>query len=205
MTIRIVKLAKAMTFGLCALAAACGGGSPETAQSLLAVADDAPSSLRTDGEVETGSAALSDAGMLDPLALFPGIIELRNSDVTGLVLGLTDEAQLSVEIDQLDAIWLDLQDCLDIRAVPPLVVIQDMAVEALSSEDDVLFNFFGQIVASTNDADEGASVQLLADELSGTNLNEVFALRSVLGRYIWRSNDLPESNFDTSCITVSSV
>ena len=192
-----------MTFGLCALAAACGGGTPETAESLLAVAGDASSSSRTDGEVETGSAFLSDAGMLDPLAVFPGIVELRNSDVTGLMLGLTDASQSGVELGQLDAIWLDLQDCLDIRAVPPLVVIQDTAVEALSSEDDVLFNFFGQIVASANESDQGASIQLLADELMGANLSEVFALRSVLGRYIWRSNDLQESNFDTSCITVS--
>ncbi len=203
MTNRIVKLARAITFGLCTLTAACGGGTPETTQSPLAVSGDASSSSRTDGEVETGSVVFSDAGMFDPLALFPGIIELRNSDVTGLMLGLTDVSQLAVELDQLDAIWLDLQDCLDIRAVPPLVVIQDTAVEALSSEDDVLFNFFGQIVASANDTDEGASIQLLSDELIGANLNEVFALRSVLGRYIWRSNDLPESNFDTSCITVS--
>ena len=205
MTIRIVKLARAMTFGLCALAAACGGGTPETDQSLLAVSNDASSSSRTDGEVETGPAVFSDAGMLDALALFPGIIDLRSSDVTGLMLGLTDASQMSVAMDQLDAIWLDLQDCLGIRAVPPLVVIQDMAVEALSSEDDVLFNFFGQIVASANESDQGASIQLMADEVIGANLSGVFTLRSVLGRYIWRSNDLPESDFDTSCITVSAV
>jgi len=84
MTNRIVKLARAITFGLCTLTAACGGGTPETAQSPLAVSGDASSSSRTDGEVETGSVVFSDAGMFDPLALFPGIIELRNSDVTGL-------------------------------------------------------------------------------------------------------------------------
>ena len=45
--------------------------------------------------------------------------------------------------DQLDEVWLDLQDCLGIGTVPPLVVIQAAAVEPLSSDDDALFNFFG--------------------------------------------------------------
>ena len=207
MTNRILISARAVFFGFCTLAVACGsgggGGAPESTESLLTISDDdAFSTSRTDGELETGTAVSSDAGMLDALAVFPAIIELRSSEVTGLMLGLTDSSQLDVELDQLDEVWLDLQDCLGIGAVPPLVVIQAAAVEPLSSDDDALFNFFGQIVASAHDAQEGTSIQLQADELIGQNLNEVFALRSALSRHIWRSNGLSETDFDTSCITV---
>lgn len=184
------------------LSAACGGGSNENG---------APSNtqdgseLRTDSELDPGTPILSDPGSIDAFSLFPALVELRQSEATNLMVGYTSEGQLETETAFFDAVWLDLRDCLGVSATPPLIVIQSESVEPLTGGDDIFLNFFGQLSASANDGADGASIQILASELHNEQGNSGFILRSILGRYLWRFNDLPERDFDTSCVVVSIV
>lgn len=143
---------------------------------------------------------LSDPVTFDPIELFPAIIELQQHETSGLLLGYTDAAQISdPELEFVNDAWLSMQECLQITADAPLVVLQQVSVEPLASTDDIVFDFQGRISASANDGDSGASLQVLASEVAETFVERGFSLRSIIGRYLWRNNSLPERDYPFSC------
>jgi len=185
------------------LLTACGGGNNVDPQEVVASLDDDTAETRSD---EAGtSAVLSDQVTFDPFAVFPGIVELQESETTGLLVGYTAEEQADFDISVIDEAWLTMQDCLGVRSDPPLLVIQQDSVEPLDGTDDIVLDFEGRIVASTNDGGNGASLQIRYAELVQTDFQgqiDGFTLRSTMGRYLWRNNNRLERDYDTSCASV---
>ncbi len=192
------RLCQLVTAGVITLIAACGGGTPGPAS----LVNDG-SELRTDVAVAPTAPVLADPVSIDAFALFPGLIELRQSEVTGLMVGYTAQDQIATEIEFFDAVWRDLSDCLGVVASAALIVVQDESVEPLTGGDDIFLDFFGRLSASANDGETGASIQILEDQVRDETGGSSFILRSIIGRYLWRSNDLPERDFDTACVVVS--
>lgn len=183
------------------LVAACGGGGNVDPQEVIAGLDDGSAETRS----ESTPAVLSDQVTFDPFAVFPGIVELQESTTTGLLLGYTDEQQFDFDISLIDEAWLSMQDCLGVTSDPPLLVIQGDSVEPLAGTDDIILDFEGRIVASSNDSGSGASLQILFTELVDAGFDgraAGFTLRSVMGRYVWRDNNRPERDYDTTCASI---
>jgi len=190
--------------------AACGGGNVDP-QEVLASLDDAAAETRSDQDSDDSGAdnvafgVLSDQVTFDPFAVFPGIVELQQSETTGLLLGYTATDQIDFDISLVDEAWLSMQECLGVRSDPPLLVIQENSVEPLDGSDDVIFDFAGRIAASANDSGSGASLQILFAELAEPGFGgraSGFALRSIMGRYLWRNNNRLERDYDTSCASI---
>ena len=136
---------------------------------------------------------------------FPGIVELMQDESSGLLLGYTDAAQVdNPNLEFVNDAWVSMQACLGVSADAPLVVIQQNSVEPLASTDDIVFDFQGRISASAHDGNTGASLQVLASEVAETFVDRGFSLRSIIGRYVWRNNSLPERDYPFSCAAAGS-
>ena len=117
-----------------------------------------------------------------------------------MLLGYTDASQIgNPDLEFVNDAWLEMQECLGITADAPLVVLRQESVEPLASTDDIVFDFQGRISASANDGETGASLQVLASEVAETFVERGFSLRSIMGRYLWRNNSLPERDYPFSC------
>lgn len=172
-----------------------GGSNGDSATSLVLDEDPQP---RPQGII------LSDPVTFDPIELFPGIVELQQHETSGLLLGYTDASQIGdPDLEYVNDAWLSMQECLRITADAPLVVLQHDSVEPLASTDDIVFDFQGRISASANDGDSGASLQVMASEVAETFVQRGFSLRSIIGRYLWRNNSLPERDYPFSCASGS--
>jgi len=191
--------------------AACGGGGNVDSQEVLAGLDGASAETRSDlepddtGADSVGSGVLSDQVTFDPFAVFPVIVELQESETTGLLAGYTSLEQVEFDISLIDEVWLSMQECLGVRSDPPLLVIQEDSVEPLDGSDDVIFDFAGRIAASANDSGSGASLQILFAELVEPGFGgsaSGFTLRSIMGRYLWRNNNRLERDYDTACASI---
>ncbi len=153
-----------------------------------------------DPETAPQGTILSDPVTFDPIELFPAIIELQQHETSGLLLGYTDSVQIGdPDLEFVNDSWLSMQECLGITADAPLIVLQQTAVEPLASTDDIVFDFQGRISASANDGDSGASLQIMASEVAESFVERGFSLRSIIGRYLWRNNSLPERDYPFSC------
>jgi len=114
----------------------------------------------------------------------------------GFVTGLSSD---SVDVNFIEASWTRMQSCLNVTAVSPLVIVSDSPVVPTSSADDVLFQIDGSIAATSTQFASGATIQIGIADLDGS-LNRVgFNLRSIMGRYLWSSANLPERDYPHSC------
>lgn len=167
---------------------ACGSGN-----------DQIPVSSQTEN---TAPNFLSDSAALDPFEIYPGIQALDESDATGLKLAYTDESrQDPALLSYVDVNWVEMQSCLEVNAPAPLVILQEESVEPLSSTDDVIFDFQGRLAASANDNEGGTAIQVLFEDLDEEANSRGFNLRSIMGRYLWRVNELPERDYQYACAT----
>lgn len=127
-----------------------------------------------------------------------GIVTLAD---TGLQVGFSNGLDTArVDLSLIEDSWSGMQSCLNVVAVSPLVMVLDVPVLPMSASDDVLFNIDGSIVATSTRFETGtATVQISIDDLDGS-LNRVgFNLRSIMGRYLWDSANLPERDYPHSC------
>ena len=183
---------------------ACGGGSVDQvikpgqggSEPELGAATPAADSDRQT-ETVSNNQPLLDA---DPATILPGVIATQRLQSSELILGYTASAQEAQGVDAfVSESWELMQDCLGVTANAPTVVLQVEDVQPLSSLDDVIFSFEGRIVASSHDEINGALIQVLESDVIDTGTGRGDYLRSILGRYIWRSNGLAERDYDYSC------
>ncbi len=205
MTNKPPALSSIIVLGLSLLMlSACGGEgnvNPDSIQ--LDSARDLGESVAAENAAQSPT-LLSDPVTFDPFELYPAIVELEQHESSGLLLGYTDASQLdNPDLEYINEAWVSMQDCLGVSADAPLVVIQQSSVEPLASTDDIVFDFQGRISASAHDGETGASLQVLASEVAETFVDQGFSLRSIMGRYLWRNNSLPERDYPFSCAATS--
>jgi len=163
------------------------------------------------GDVSSGSDPISALGTNTSGAATPGeilddapstqgnfgdVITLAN---TGLQLGFQGLSVDSVDTDFIELNWTAMQQCLNVVAAPPLIIISSEYIEPLTNADDVLFHLDGKIVATSTVYATGATIQISAYDLDGSLGRIGFNLRSVIGRYLWTSASLPERDYPHTC------
>ena len=114
----------------------------------------------------------------------------------GFAIGLDPD---TVDISLVEDSWTGMQNCLKVVAASPLVVVSNGPVLPMSSTDDILFHIDGSITATSTRFLSGATIQVDVADLDGS-LNQIgFNLRSIIGRYLWASANLPERDYPHSC------
>jgi len=95
--------------------------------------------------------------------------------------------------------WEHMQLCLGVEAAAPIVLVLEGWLDTVDS-DDVLFSFEGRRLATTSRNATGADlIRISTFDFDGSQGNPGFHLRSILGRYIWSSNQLLASGYNTLC------
>lgn len=95
--------------------------------------------------------------------------------------------------------WVQMQNCMQVSAVEPAVTIVDGKLTPLTSDDDVVRHIDGQIQASSNITDIGATIQIRAEDFDGSLGKPGAYLRSIFGRYLWLANGFAERDYPYDC------
>ncbi len=112
---------------------------------------------------------------------------------------MTQAQQDSIDTDYVASQWTHMQSCLDIVAPPPRVIIVSGTISLLSPEDDAVRHFDGRVKAASSQQETGVIMQVSEDDFDGT-LGEVGGyLRSIMGRFLWLSEQLAERDYPYNC------
>lgn len=134
----------------------------------------------------------------------PGTPEFTPSLGIALDVVINDPG-LAVESsnDFIVAQWVHMQDCLQVSAQEPSVSVVEGKITPLTPNDDVVRFIDGQIQASSNVTDTNVTVQVRSADFDGSLGEPGFYLRSIMGRYLWLSNGLPERDYPHECASGS--
>lgn len=149
--------------------------------------------------VIAGATPASDLLFEDPTDL-ADVHSLSTLADTGIRIGFTGDIDAeSVDSGFIEASWSQMQSCLGVVAAAPFIIVSSDSIQPMSNADDVLFNIDGSITATSTRFATGVTIQISALDLDGS-LNRIgFNLRSVMGRFLWASANLPERDYPHEC------
>jgi len=140
------------------------------------------------------------ASVTTPIASDAGTPEFTPSPGDGLPIQYQETDQdLSSNTEYIGLQWENMQTCLQVSAQEPTVVVVEGQLEPTDSNDDVVRHINGQIQASSHVTDSSATIQVRAEDFEGTLGLEGSFLRSIMGRYLWLANNLPERDYPYNC------
>lgn len=173
--------------GLClsviALVTACGGGSGGV---------DPQSDVLADVPVQTTGNT--------PAAADPGEVEFVPNLGTGLDINFEEpNVAIGGNAEYIEAQWIHMQTCLQVSAQEPTVSVVEGNITPVDSNDDVVRHIDGQIQASSHVTQTSASIQIRSEDFDGTLGKPGTYLRSIMGRYLWLANNLPERDYLYEC------
>lgn len=176
----------ALGFTVITVLSACGGGGSGSVDS------DQPLLDATVQEGVSGGPLLTAPGGEDFVPnLGENLIPIEASADPGQATTTTDE----FIVEQ----WVHMQNCLQVSAVEPIVTVVDGTLTPLTSNDDVIRHIDGQIQASSNVTDTGATIQIRGEDFAGSLGDPGAYLRSIMGRYLWLANGLAERDYPYDC------
>lgn len=133
------------------------------------------------------------------LATIPDVVSSEVRADTGLQIVYTRDAQeLIAPAALIEAQWVFMQGCVGQQSAAPVVVVRDGPVEPFTASDDVIYNIDGIPVASASLRDVSV-VQIRETDFDGSLGSPGFNLRSIMGRMLWLSANLPERDYPFSC------
>lgn len=184
-------LCLAITLGACSSSGSGSGSAPvevpATQPDSTSVAVDTPDSLL---QLE------DDPGLLGSI---PDVVSTDIRADTGLQIAYTREGQAAVVPGALvEEQWVYMQTCLGQQSNPPLVVVREGAVFPFTETDDVIFNIDGIPVASAS-LRAVSVIQIQEADFDGSLGSPGFNLRSIMGRLLWLSANLPERDYPFNC------
>ncbi len=119
---------------------------------------------------------------------------------TGLQVTLTSDSQNDwVSADYIEQQWVHMQNCLGITAVAPEVIVMSGNFSAESGEDDAIRYIDGRLLASAHVSDSGVTMQVTENDLDGSLGAKGSFMRSIMGRFLWFSSNLPERDYEYEC------
>ncbi len=137
-----------------------------------------------------------DPGLLSSI---PDVVSSEIRADTGLQIAYTREGQDAVVPGSLvEEQWVYMQTCVGQQSAPPLVVVRDGAVVPFTETDDVIYNIDGIPVASSSLRDVSV-IQIQEADFDGSLGSPGFNLRSIMGRLLWLSANLPERDYPFNC------
>ena len=133
------------------------------------------------------------------LAEIPDVFASQTLADSGLQVAYTHPDQIpAIPALYIETQWLFMQSCLEQVAPAPVVVIRDSPVTPFTSEDDVIHSIEGIPIASASTR-VSAVIQVHDIDFDGSLGKPAFNLRSIMGRYLWLSANLPERDYPFNC------
>ncbi len=133
------------------------------------------------------------------LTRIPDVVFSEIRADTGLQIAYTREGQdLAVPGALVEEQWVYMQTCVGQQSAPPVVVVRDGAVVPFTQTDDVIYNIDGIPVASAS-LRAVSVVQIQEADFDGSLGSPGFNLRSIMGRLLWLSANLPERDYPFNC------
>ena len=144
--------------------------------------------------------------VLEGLANDPELIEplpeLAAVEVTGSGLQIaytTDAQREAIDPDYVEAQWQYMQSCTGLVAQAPVVQVVDGDVTPILPSDDVVLAIDGAALATSSTGEGGTALQVSAAELAPGAVRRGFALRAIIGRWLWQDASLPERDYPFGC------
>ena len=133
------------------------------------------------------------------LAEIPEVFASQTLADSGLQVVYTHSDQVTkIPALVIEKQWLFMQACLAQVAPAPVVVVMDGPVTPFTSEDDVIHSIEGIPIASASIL-LNAVLQVWDIDFDGFVGKPAFNLRSIMGRYLWLSANLPERDYPFFC------
>lgn len=142
----------------------------------------------------------------DLVAPVPQIAYTRTMADSGVQISYTQEILLpQAPPVSIETQWDYMQDCVQQSAIAPLIIVREGLAEPFTRADDVVRNeqisdteITSVPIASASTL-HGAVIQISVTDFDGSLGTPLFNLRSILGRHLWLSNDLPERDYPFAC------
>lgn len=138
-----------------------------------------------------------DPNRLEPL---PDVAHVEVLADSGLQIVYTTDAQLAlVSPAWVEAQWQHMQRCTGVVAPPPVVLIVEDEARPLTPEDDVVLDIDGIALASASSDAAGTTLQVVDFDLAPGTPGRGFALRAIMGRWLWQGASLPDRDYPFAC------
>jgi len=142
----------------------------------------------------------------DLLSAVPPIAHTLTMADTGIRISYTDITQLSsAPAAQIELQWTYMQECVQLVASPPLVLVRSKRIEPFTVNDDVVRNEtlmatqINSVPIASASTVEGNVIQISVDDFDGALGSPLFNLRSIMGRHLWFASGLPERDYPYWC------
>ncbi|MFK8075151.1 MAG: hypothetical protein AB8B84_01100 [Granulosicoccus sp.] len=174
---------------------ACSGSSDSTAPGVVSTA----SALVGDplGSYQQPAALLTLQDDIRRISEVPTVVAGEILADSGLEVAYTSKA-LSADIPALniEANWLNMQSCLNLVSVAPLVIVAE-SVSPLTRQDDVIRTIDGFPFATASDSD----IPVLQIDSEDFSTDHIYgsSLRSIMGRLLWSTAGLAVRDYPFEC------
>jgi len=140
------------------------------------------------------------------LAAVPDIVHTQTMANSGLQISYTShELRASAPAMVIEKQWVFMQSCLEQNNVAPLVLVREGPVEPFTAADDVVRNEnimaleINSVPIASASTLYGSVIQVSVTDFDGSLGTPAFNLRSIMGRHLWLSANLPERDYPFDC------
>ena len=142
----------------------------------------------------------------DLLAPVPEVVHTQTLANTGLQVSYTQTSLISqAPVSFIEQQWVFMQTCLEQVSVAPLVIVRQGPAVPFTPADDVVRNEsalsleINSVPIASASTLYGPVIQISDADFDGSLGNPGFNLRSIMGRHLWLSNNLPERDYPFEC------
>lgn len=144
-----------------------------------------------------------DPGLIAPV---PEVMHTQTMAETGLQISYTLEPlRIQAPAALIEKQWVFMQSCLQQLNVAPLVLVREGPVEPFTQADDVVRNEsalsleINSVPIASASTLYGPVLQVSVADFDGSLGTPAFNLRSIMGRHLWLSANLPERDYPFEC------
>lgn len=184
----------------CLFVSACSGSGSSAETPLEQLGDDP---IGSEPEPAVLAQLRADPALIAPV---PEVAHTQTLANTGLQVAYTHTSLVSLAPAALiEQQWVFMQTCVEQISVAPLVLVRQGPAVPLTPADDVVRNESALALEITSVPVASASIlygpviQISDSDFDGSLGNPGFNLRSIMGRHLWLSNQLPERDYPFEC------
>lgn len=140
------------------------------------------------------------------LSQVPDVAHTQTMADSGLQISYTEKLLMArAPATLIEQQWLFMQKCVQQVSVAPLVLVREGPAIPFTQADDVVRNETITALEITSVPIASAStlygpvIQVSVDDFDGSLGTPAFNLRSIMGRHLWLSANLPERDYPFDC------
>lgn len=184
----------------CLILSACSGSGSSADAPVAQLVDD---SIASEAEPAVLAQLRADPSLISPV---PDVVHTQTMADTGLQVSYTHTSlKLLAPAGFIEQQWVFMQTCLEQVSVAPLVLVRQGPAVPFTPADDVVrsetlmsLEITSVPVASASTL-YGPVIQISGSDFDGSLGNQGFNLRSIMGRHLWLSANLPERDYPFEC------